>query len=302
VVHANPAPFTMHVAHNLGYSLAPWKLPQLPNTASAPAELCRLNTATTGSVMILVHDVCGSVEPLRAFARQLDGPCFGLQMSPATRQQCHTVQELAQFYVEVLKVLELPDDVRLAIAGFGFGCNVAHAMALLLGPRRCTQLILIDGCVGRSVDTAQNVDTMGMLLASTIAPALITGEDPVRGAEDETLAALRQCRFQDERLDLLHQRFKPPGISDPAWDAAVDAVLSSVRLCMRLADEFRPSKPFLGATHCIVPRTHTAFKQWNGRVCAKIRHTTLSYSDNDLLEDPIALAEACNGALQAVQQ
>ena len=106
-------------------------------------SLVSLNEARNHTdALFLIHNINGTVEPLRNLATNLSCPVYGLQYtadSPKT-----SVVDLAAFYIERMREVQPQGPYR--VAGYSFGACVAIEMALQLEKTsELASLVLLDG-------------------------------------------------------------------------------------------------------------------------------------------------------------
>lgn len=92
--------------------------------------------------LFVIHNINGTVEPLRTLASNLTCPVFGLQYTVTSPKD--SMQSLAASYVKCIRDVVPQGPYRLA--GYSFGAGVAIEMALQLEKtNEVESLILLDG-------------------------------------------------------------------------------------------------------------------------------------------------------------
>ena len=92
--------------------------------------------------LFLLHDINGSVEPLRTLAMNLSCPVFGLQYTVTSPKD--SIQSLSASYIQRIGDIVTQGPYRLA--GYSFGACVAIEMALQLEKtNEVESLVLLDG-------------------------------------------------------------------------------------------------------------------------------------------------------------
>lgn len=227
--------FAAHVAAELGYELPMWKEPEL--RGSAPAELVRLNAATVGAPLVLVHDVAGTVTHLRGLAEALECPVFGLQMSQAALQcaSIGSMDALAAHYLKVLECLSLPPSGFL-LGGSGFGARVAHAMA-----------VAQNAAVAAAEAAQAQAQAAAAAAAAAVAAAMAAGGS---GAAPSPPAPT-PSRLSKLAMRISPRKPTPPqGAAQQAWDSAAGAGGGSAtprRTTPQSPSQQQPAQPPLAA-------------------------------------------------------
>lgn len=92
--------------------------------------------------LFVIHNINGTVEPLRTLARNLSCPVFGLQYTVTSPKD--SIQSLSASYIQCIRDIVALGPYRLA--GYSFGACVAIEMALQLEKtNEVESLILLDG-------------------------------------------------------------------------------------------------------------------------------------------------------------
>ena len=93
-------------------------------------------------VLFVVHNINGTVEPVRTLAVNLSCPVYGLQYTAEAPKT--SVQDLAAFYIKCMREIQPKGPYHLA--GYSFGACVAIEMALQLEKsNEVEKLFLLDG-------------------------------------------------------------------------------------------------------------------------------------------------------------
>ena len=92
--------------------------------------------------LFMIHNINGTVEPLRTLAMNLSCPVFGLQYTVTSPKD--SIQSLSSSYIHCIREIVTQGPYRLA--GYSFGACVAIEMALQLEKtNEVESLILLDG-------------------------------------------------------------------------------------------------------------------------------------------------------------
>ena len=92
--------------------------------------------------LFVIHNINGTVEPLRTLARNLSCPVFGLQYTSTSPKD--SIQSLSASYIQRIRDIVTEGPYRLA--GYPFGVCVAIEMALQLEKtNEVESLVLLDG-------------------------------------------------------------------------------------------------------------------------------------------------------------
>lgn len=105
--------------------------------------LIPLNSTNNGQKQLfVVHNINGTVEPLKSLANALTCPVIGLQYT--THAPRDSIQSLATFYIK--KIRELVPHGPYRLAGYSFGACVALEMSMQLEKtKEVESLVLMDG-------------------------------------------------------------------------------------------------------------------------------------------------------------
>lgn len=103
----------------------------------------KLNDINNGQKPLFVmHNINGSVEPLKTLAAALTCPVFGLQYS--IQAPSNSIQDLAAFYIN--KIREVVPRGPYRLSGYSFGACVALEMSIQLEKtKEVESLVLMDG-------------------------------------------------------------------------------------------------------------------------------------------------------------
>ena len=221
-------PFAAHVAKELGYKLPAWKEPTL--RPGAPAALVRLNAATGGTPVVVVHGITGTVTRLTPLAEALSMPVFGLRMS-RRELAFETIEELAGEYVSALASLDLPGGIFIA-ATDEFGAQLGCTIARKLDERRfqghaqtprALSLVFLDCSLSGSLYDALTTKQRTLWELALEASALSGQREPELAPFLEGIGA---CKDGDELLELMATAFRPPELAMPKWDALVSRLVN----------------------------------------------------------------------------
>ena len=114
------------------------QLPEIGNQSLVPLNEVKNNQKP----LFVVHNINGTVEPLRSLASNLSCPVFGLQYTVTSPKD--SVQSLSASYIKCMREILPQGPYRLA--GYSFGACVAIEMALQLEKtNEVESLILLDG-------------------------------------------------------------------------------------------------------------------------------------------------------------
>ena len=92
--------------------------------------------------LFVIHNINGTVEPLRTLAKNLSCPVFGLQYTVTSPKD--SIQSLSASYIQCIRDIVTQGPYRLA--GYSFGACVAIEMALQLEKtNEVESLVLLDG-------------------------------------------------------------------------------------------------------------------------------------------------------------
>lgn len=105
--------------------------------------LVQMNDVKNGQKpLFMIHNINGTVEPLRTLANNLSCPVLGLQYSLTSPND--SIQSLSASYIKCIREIIPQGPYRLA--GYSFGASVAMEMALQLEKtNEVESLILLDG-------------------------------------------------------------------------------------------------------------------------------------------------------------
>ena len=233
-------PFAAHVAKELGYKLPAWKEPAL--RPGAPAALERVNTATGGTPVVVVHGASGSLTRLRPLAEALSAPVIGLRMS-RRELAVDTFEELAGEYVVALLSLDLPSSGIFIAATDEFGARLGCMIARQLSERRLQghaqtprvlSLLMLDCCLSGIHDDLTTEQRALWELA--LEAAAISGQREPELAP--FLDSISACADDDEALELMATAFRPPELTMPKWDALVSRLVDcALKMLMLEAEE-----------------------------------------------------------------
>jgi hypothetical protein len=233
-------PFAAHVAKELGYKLPAWKEPTL--RAGAPAALERLNAATGGTPVIVVHGVSGTVTRVRPLAQALSAPVVGLRMN---RRDLgfESFEELAAKYVQALLTLDLPSSGIFIAATDEFGAQLGCALSRQLDERRrqglaqaphILSLVFLDCFVAGPVNDDLTAEQRALWELALEATALSGQREPELAQFLESLGA---CADDDEALELMASAFRPSDLPMPKWNALVSRVVNFALKALELEAE-----------------------------------------------------------------
>lgn len=233
-------PFAAHVAKELGYKLPAWKEPTL--RAGAPAALERLNAATGGTPVVVVHGVSGTVTRVRPLAQALSAPVLGLRVNRRDLA-FESFEELAAEYVQALLTLDLPSSGIFIAATDEFGAQLACALFRQLDERRrqghaqtlrVLSLVFLDCCVAGPVNDDLTTDQRALWELALEATALSGQREPELAQFLESIGA---CADDDEALELMASAFRPSDLPMPKWNALVSRVVNFALKALELEAE-----------------------------------------------------------------
>lgn len=110
------------------------------------SPLVLLKEGGSGAPLFIVHGVGGTVIEFATLGKLIrsDGPVYAIQARGIDGQDAplRTIEEMADYYVEVVR--EIQPDGRYRLAGYSFGGMVAMEMARRLGAENIDHLLLLD--------------------------------------------------------------------------------------------------------------------------------------------------------------
>jgi LPS sulfotransferase NodH len=223
--HRGISQLARSMASYMGYSLPAWKEPAL--RSNAPKELIRLNSATGGVPLIVLHGLSGTPERARDLASHLPFPVFGIQMTNTQFEGDGSgFDSLASDYLRALDVLDLPAHVRLAGLD-DTGARLAHAIIRMMAdvvhkndderPPDVDALILLGGSLEQPFKPLhENRNNHQQWWAIQVEAALRYGYQCP--GQNDFLAAVDECADTDAKLAMLSQ-WKPEHVDKVLeWD------------------------------------------------------------------------------------
>ena len=234
--HRGVCSLTRSLACSLGYALPAWKEPELRN--NAPEVLVRLNAATGGVPLIVVHGLGGSPERARWLAGQLPFPVFGVAMTE--RQFADddlSFDGLAHDYLQALATLGFPPHVRMAALD-DTGARLAHTLICELRAARKSRggaatpqvdaLILLDGSLSRPFRPLHDNANEHQVLWQLQVEASVRHDYPCP-PQNEFLATMDQCASKHIALDVFSDTWKPEEMDSLDWDRETHLCASSIK-------------------------------------------------------------------------
>ncbi|XP_076458650.1 fatty acid synthase-like isoform X1 [Babylonia areolata] len=209
-----------------------------------------LNDVTSQQTPVfIVHPIEGVTRCLEEMASHMQCPVYGFQLvssAPLT-----SVEDLAAFYVQKMRLVQAEGPYRLA--GYSFGCCVAFEMALQLGPGGVVSLHMLDGShqyvkshtdvYRQKIRTEDNSEAEAMGLYSFISSLGYSHE------YQKTKEELMSARSYSERLERATDLVMSSGLFPSRQD--VTAAAHAFFSMLLMGDRYQPARPFPGDIHLI---------------------------------------------------
>lgn len=243
-------------------------------------SLVQMNDVKNGQKpLFIIHNINGTVEPLRILANNLSFPVIGLQYSLTSPKD--SIQSLSASYIKCIREIIPQGPYRLA--GYSFGASVAIEMALQLEKtNEVESLILLDGShTYVAAHTVWHRNRLSLQPKGSWEPraveeglsALALQYAPVDKAK--LLEVLQKETTIDKQIQLTADVISEAN-SALAKESVVRFITSFMAL-LRMGEEYKPASRLHGNVHLV--RAKTVNEMGRG------------------LGDDLSLREVCSGQL-----
>ncbi|KAL8612602.1 hypothetical protein ACOMHN_006588 [Nucella lapillus] len=227
-----------------------------------------LNDVTSQDTpLFIVHPIEGVTLCLEEMASHLQCPVYGIQL--VSNAPLTSIEDLAAFYIQKVKMVQAEGPYRLA--GYSFGCTVAFEMALQLR-EHCplagvASLHMLDGshqyvkshtdAYRQKLGGRDNAEAEAMALFSYISKFMHDVE------YQKTKDRLMSAKDYTDRLEKATDMLMSSGLFPKRHDVSTAAHAYFSMLVM--ADKYRPSRNYAGGIRLIRAKAHTVDSESLGR-------------------------------------